>query len=101
MLTYTYEFRDETAPLRPYELVPAAFSLATQHSAELPCLWGSNSAKPLTARQRGLSGEMIAYWARFAKTGALAPRGLPSGAPVRRGHAPPGRLRHRWLTDRP
>lgn len=75
--TYVYEFRDETAPLRPYELVPSSFSLATQHSAELPYLWGSNSTTPLTPRQHRLSSDMIAYWARFARTGTLTVRGLP------------------------
>ena len=76
--TYVFEFRDETAPLRPYELVPSSFSLATQHSAELPYLWGSNTMTPLTSQQRQLSGDMIAYWAQFARTGTLDPRGLPS-----------------------
>ncbi|MCX5561890.1 carboxylesterase/lipase family protein [Streptomyces sp. NBC_00038] len=76
--TYVYEFRDETAPLRPYELVPSSFSLATQHSAELPYLWGANTATPLSAKQRQLSHDMIAYWAEFARTGSLAPKGLPA-----------------------
>ena len=76
--TYVFEFRDETAPLRPYELVPSSFSLATQHSSELPYLWGSNTMTPLTSEQRQLSADMIAYWAQFARTGALAPSGLPS-----------------------
>ncbi|MGH3374974.1 MAG: carboxylesterase/lipase family protein [Actinoallomurus sp.] len=76
--TYVFEFQDETAPVRPYELVPSSFSLATQHSSELPYLWGANTAKPLTSRQRELSRQMIAYWARFARTGSLDPRGLPA-----------------------
>jgi len=76
--TYVYEFRDETAPLRPYELVPSSFSLATQHSAELPYLWGSNTMTPFTKRQQQLSNDMIAYWARFAQKGSLDPRGLPA-----------------------
>jgi para-nitrobenzyl esterase len=78
--TYVYEFRDETAPLRPYELVPSSFSLATQHSSELPYLWGSNTMTPLTGRQQRLSRQMIAYWAQFARTGTLAAAGLPAGA---------------------
>jgi para-nitrobenzyl esterase len=76
--TYVFEFRDETAPLRPYELVPSSFSLATQHSSELPYLWGSNTATPLTSTQRALSRDMVAYWAQFARTGTLSPHGLPS-----------------------
>jgi para-nitrobenzyl esterase len=76
--TYVYEFRDETAPLRPYELVPSSFSLATQHSAELPYLWGSDTMTPLTSRQQRLSGQMIAYWAQFARTGSLDVKGLPA-----------------------
>lgn len=75
---YVYEFRDETAPLRPYELVPSSFSLATQHSAELPYLWGSNTMTPFTKQQKQLSSDMIAYWAQFARTGALNPKGLPA-----------------------
>lgn len=75
---YVYEFRDETAPLRPYELVPSSFSLATQHSAELPYLWGSNTMTPLTKQQQKLSSAMIAYWAQFARTGSLDPKGLPA-----------------------
>ncbi|MFI7061011.1 carboxylesterase/lipase family protein [Kribbella sp. NPDC050124] len=74
---YVYEFRDETAPLRPYELVPSSFSLATQHSAELPYLWGSNTMTPLTKQQEKLSSAMIAYWSTFARTGSLDPKGLP------------------------
>lgn len=74
---YVYEFRDETAPLRPYELVPSSFSLATQHSAELPYLWGSNTMTPFRGQQRQLSRDMIAYWAQFARTGSLDPKGLP------------------------
>ena len=75
--TYAFEFRDETAPLRSYELVPSSFSLATQHSSELPYLWGSEMATPLTSRQRALSTDMIAYWAQFARSGTLSPQGLP------------------------
>lgn len=77
--TYVYEFRDETAPLRPYELVPPSFSLATQHSAELPYLWGSNTMVPLTVAQRHLSSQMIAYWAQFARTGNLNAASLMAG----------------------
>jgi para-nitrobenzyl esterase len=76
--TYVFEFRDETAPPRPYELVPSSFSLATQHSSELPYLWGSNTITPLTSQQRQLSADMVAYWAQFARTGTLTPRALPS-----------------------
>jgi para-nitrobenzyl esterase len=76
--TYVYEFRDETAPLRPYELVPSSFSLATQHSAELPYLWGSNTMTPLTRQQQKLSSAMITYWSQFARTGTLDPKTLPA-----------------------
>lgn len=76
--TYVFEFRDETAPVRPYELVPSSFSLSTQHSSELPYLWGTNTMTPLTVEQRALSRDMIAYWAQFAETGALSPHGLPA-----------------------
>ncbi|KAA9160762.1 carboxylesterase family protein [Amycolatopsis acidicola] len=76
--TYVYEFRDETAPLRSYELVPSSFPLGTQHSSELPYLWGSETMNPLNPRQQRLAGDMITYWSQLARSGNLAPRGLPA-----------------------
>ncbi|WP_062642576.1 carboxylesterase/lipase family protein [Streptomyces maremycinicus] len=75
--TYVYEFRDTTAPLRSYQLVPPSFNVGAQHSADLLYLWGAPTLTPLTKTQRVLADEMITYWQHFAKTGNLAPDGLP------------------------
>jgi para-nitrobenzyl esterase len=64
-----YEFRDKTAK--------GNIDGGPQHAAELPYLWGTNATSTLTAQQQ-LSRGMIAYWARFARTGALKVHGLPS-----------------------
>ncbi|KAA9160761.1 carboxylesterase family protein [Amycolatopsis acidicola] len=75
--TYVYEFRDETAPY--HASVPPSFSLADEHSAELPYLWGTDVTPTLTSTQQKLSHDMIAYWAQFARTATLpAPRYNPS-----------------------
>lgn len=76
--TWAYEFRDTSAPLRPYELVPPSFSLATQHSAELPYLWGSTTMTPLTADQQQLADQMITYWRHFAAVGDLRTATFPT-----------------------
>ncbi|MBT2412462.1 carboxylesterase family protein [Streptomyces sp. ISL-12] len=83
--TYVYEFRDTTAPLRSYQLVPPSFGLGTQHSAELLYLWGAPALTPLSRTQRALADEMIAYWQHFAETGDLSPSGLPRISAYRAG----------------
>lgn len=75
--TYTYEFRDETAPLRPYMTVPSSFPIGSGHTSEVPYLWGSETSTPLNSRQLKLSDLMISAWTKFAETGTPNGRQLP------------------------
>ncbi|WP_246257087.1 carboxylesterase/lipase family protein [Pararobbsia alpina] len=78
--TYTYEFRDETAPHTPYMVVPPSFDLGATHSFELQYIWRgdantpissgqSGGAIPLTPPQAKLSQMMMRYWGSFARAG--------------------------------
>jgi len=67
--TYTYEFRDETAPKRPYMTVPPSFPIGSGHTSEVPYLWQSEIIGELNGPQLDLSKLMIGYWSRFARTG--------------------------------
>ena len=73
---WTYEFRDETAPLRPYMTIPASYRIGSGHSAELPYLWQSEIVGSLSRAQLRLSGVMIGHWSRLAATGRPTGRGL-------------------------
>jgi para-nitrobenzyl esterase len=82
--TYAYEFRDETAPGRPYMVIPsplmvnpAAFGIGTGHTSDVPYVWQSETAVPLTAKQLRLSKVMIGYWSRFARAGSPNGSDLP------------------------
>jgi para-nitrobenzyl esterase len=76
--TYTYEFRDETAPLRPYMVIPPSFPIGSMHTAEVPYVWQSTTMTPLTKTQLKLAWLMRSYWSHFAKTGTPNAKGLPS-----------------------
>ena len=76
--TFTYEFRDETAPGRPYMNVPSSFPIGSGHTSEVPYLWQSETIDPLTAEQLQLSGVMIGYWSNFARSGDPNGDGLPA-----------------------
>ncbi|MQW74521.1 carboxylesterase family protein [Nocardioides sp. dk4132] len=76
--TWTYEFRDETAPLRPYMTIPPSYRIGSGHSAELPYLWQSEIVGSLNRAQLRLSGVMIGHWSRLAHTGR--PTGRDVGA---------------------
>jgi para-nitrobenzyl esterase len=78
--TYTYEFRDETAPHTPYMVVPPSFDIGAAHSSELQYIWRGDSTTPvsagqssgylpLTSEQAKLSQMMMRYWASFARAG--------------------------------
>jgi para-nitrobenzyl esterase len=74
--TYTYEFRDETAPLTRHMIVPPSFAMGTAHSSELPYVWPGDASAPITsvavgftAAQTKLSQMMMRYWASFARAG--------------------------------
>ncbi|GAA2093573.1 carboxylesterase family protein [Actinomadura alba] len=75
--TYAYEFADRQAPF--FAGIPrTTFPAGAYHLAELPYLFAVGYADPLSADQRGLSDQMLRYWARFAHRGdpndAAAPR---------------------------
>ncbi|MGF6571437.1 para-nitrobenzyl esterase [Paraburkholderia sp. GAS333] len=78
--TYTYEFRDDTAPHTPYMVVPPSFEIGAAHSSELQYIWRGDAATPvssgqssgylpLSPEQSRLSQMMQTYWASFARTG--------------------------------
>ena len=76
--TYVYEFRDETAPGRPYMVIPSSFPIGSGHTSDVPYVWETETNAPLTPRQLRLSRLMIAYWSRFARTGNPNAGGLPT-----------------------
>ena len=63
---YQYEFNDSTAPVPPG--VSLSFPGGSYHSAELQYLF-EFTGYPQSEDQRRLSGAMIGYWTRFARTG--------------------------------
>jgi len=75
--TYTYEFRDETAPGRPYMVIPPSFPIGSGHTSDVPYVWESETNKPLTPVQLRLSRLMTHYWTGFARSGNPNARGLP------------------------
>jgi para-nitrobenzyl esterase len=76
--TFAYEFRDETAPGRPYMVIPPSFPIGSGHTSDVPYVWQSETNVPLTSAQLRLSRLMIAYWSRFAEAGNPNARGLPT-----------------------
>ncbi|MCU1678051.1 MAG: lipase protein [Frankiales bacterium] len=76
--TYAYEFRDETSPLRPYMVIPPSFPTGSMHSGEVPYIWESSIATPLTSTQLKLAAVMTKYWSRFAKSGTPNSNKLPT-----------------------
>jgi para-nitrobenzyl esterase len=79
--TYTYEFRDDTAPHTPYMVVPPSFEIGAAHTSEMQYIWRGDATTPvssgqssgflpLTAAQTRLSHMMMRYWASFARAGA-------------------------------
>ena len=76
--TYAYEFRDETSPPRPYMTVPSSFRIAAGHTSDVPYVWQSETALPLTETQMALSRIMLAFWSGFAAEGDPNVVGLPA-----------------------
>lgn len=74
---HVYEFRDETAPARPYMVVPPSYSIGSGHSAELPYVWGSLIVGELSAEQQKLADLMQGYWEALAAPESLAGTDLP------------------------
>ncbi len=76
--TYAYEFRDETSPPRPYMTVPSSFKIGAGHSSDVPYVWQSQIAIPLTETQMALSRIMLGFWSAFAAAGDPNGTGLPN-----------------------
>ena len=74
---FAYEFRDETAPGRPYMVIPPSFPIGSGHTSDVPYVWQTETDVPLTAEQLRLSKLMITYWSRFARAGDPNARGVP------------------------
>jgi para-nitrobenzyl esterase len=75
---YAYEFRDETTPLRPYMVIPPSFPTGSMHTGEVPYIWQSTTATPLTLTQLKLAALMTKYWSHFAKSGDPNGENLPT-----------------------
>jgi para-nitrobenzyl esterase len=76
--TFAYEFRDETAPGRPYMVIPPSFPLGSAHTSDVPYVWQTETNAPFTPAQRKLSRLMIGYWSRFARAGDPNAPALPT-----------------------
>lgn len=75
--TYAFEFADERAPW-PSNLDTPSFATGAYHTSELQYLFATKDfERPLDPAQRRLSGQMIDYWARFARTGDPNGPGTP------------------------
>jgi para-nitrobenzyl esterase len=74
--TFAYEFRDETSPPRPYMMTPPSFPLGASHTSDVPYVWQSETANPLTPTQMALARIMLGFWSNFGATGD------PNGAPL-------------------
>lgn len=77
---YQYEFADDAAP--PVMNDPG-IELGAVHTSEMPYQFPGfdNTSKltgpPLAASQQQLSGQMVAYWSSFVRTGKPTGAGLP------------------------
>jgi para-nitrobenzyl esterase len=76
--TFAYEFRDETAPGRPYMVIPPSFPIGSGHTSDVPYVWQTETNALFTRAQLRLSRLMIGYWSRFARAGNPYRRGRPS-----------------------
>lgn len=73
-----YEFRDETAPARPYMVVPSSNPIGSGHNAELSYVWGSLIVGELTAEQQKTADLMQGYWEELASPNSMAGTDLPA-----------------------
>jgi para-nitrobenzyl esterase len=65
--TFAYEFNDSDAP-EPF-LPPVSFPYGAAHLSELRYLFKLRQHADLSAAQRELSDDMVAYWTQFARSG--------------------------------
>ncbi|MGW1076565.1 carboxylesterase/lipase family protein [Streptomyces sp. NPDC002537] len=92
--TYGYEFSDPNPPVIPGIPLVKGFPYAATHAFELPYLFDIPVEPAFTAAQRALSGRMVGYWTRFARTahpdlpGAPAWPAFRGGAPLVQSFAP-------------
>ncbi len=79
---YAYEFSDPNPP-DDFNLTTLTFPLGAAHSTELQYVFQRipvlDQVPPFSAAQLALSGQMVAYWTRFAVTGSPN-RGLAGDA---------------------
>ncbi|MFG3547566.1 carboxylesterase/lipase family protein [Streptomyces sp. NPDC047725] len=75
---HAYDFAETEAPCFTDVPRPASFSLGTGHMIDLAYLFDNGLFEPLDARQAALSDTVLAYWSRFAATGRMNGRDLPS-----------------------
>ncbi|WP_157246190.1 carboxylesterase/lipase family protein [Nonomuraea typhae] len=90
---YGYEFADRDAPM--FLPVPADFDLGAYHAGDLPYLFPGKKEK-LSPAQWKLSGQMVAYWTNFARTGDPNGTGLPAWPRLGKGGTlslEPGKIR--------
>ncbi|WP_242641245.1 carboxylesterase/lipase family protein [Streptomyces kasugaensis] len=76
--TYTYVFADPTAPTTSGRPLPGTVRPATAHGSELGYLFDFPDGPALTTEQRALAGQLVGYWARFARTGDPNGPGAPA-----------------------
>jgi para-nitrobenzyl esterase len=80
---FAYRFDEETTPSY---FPPVSYPTRAFHTSELEYLFplfrgGQGTAHPLTAAQEKLSGQMVAYWTAFARTGNPNTPGNPHWQP--------------------
>ncbi|WP_172328908.1 carboxylesterase/lipase family protein [Mangrovicoccus sp. HB161399] len=68
---HVFEFRDETAPGRPYMVIPSSFPIGSGHSAELPYLYGSLITGELDGSQMATGKAMRGYWSALSEGDGL------------------------------
>ncbi|WP_343964129.1 carboxylesterase/lipase family protein [Kribbella koreensis] len=92
---YSFSFDDPHAAVLEGTF-PAGYPAGAYHGSEVAYLFDFGPAAPMTATQRGLSGQMIRYWTNFARSGDPNGPGLPrwpafAGGPTTQSLAP-GRI---------
>jgi len=58
--------------------VPPSFPIGAGHTSDVPYLWQSETAMPLTPTQMALAGVMLGFWSNFAAGGDPNGASLPA-----------------------